>query len=178
MNTEAFLKHLRAALHPTWEAAGVSPRKWKDYSEYIFGALSKASVAAHTEPRCKGAGGELLYDMVWLPQNGGAYRLPEVVIEHENGVSEEHFTYDLRKLMMGWAPLRVMISYVPVGHEPLERLETLRAVAAKGQWNYPSNCADLVLVGPCVLQTPRDYLVLYRPDGARAFESRGMLADT
>lgn len=127
------------------------------------------------EPRWHGKGGELLYDMAWLPRNGGLYRLPQVVIEHENGASERPFIYDLRKLIIAWAPLRVMIGYVPLGHEPEERLETIRATVEKGHWAFPSSCADLVLIGHYELATPRDYLVLERPAGAHEFVSHGRL---
>lgn len=109
-------------------------------------------------------------------KNGGSYRLPEVVIEHENGTSEKNFIYDMRKLMMAWAPLRVMIGYVPRGdHKPADRLATIRAAAAKGHWTYPDGCADLALVGPYWMNTPRDYLVLHRPPGSGKFGERGWL---
>ena len=124
--------------------------------------------------RGHGHGRELLYDGVWLPQNDGSYRLPHVLIEHENGTTPEHFIYDMRKLMMAWAPLRVMIGYVPVGHDPHERIETIRRAAETGRWVYPNDCEDLVLVDPYWMHSPRDYLVLHRPAGSSKFVEWGI----
>ncbi|NTW03257.1 MAG: hypothetical protein HGA19_18610, partial [Oscillochloris sp.] len=165
MDAERFLDHLRKALPATWDTADDAPKKPGAYSKHIFAALARAAEAARMDYRGHSYKRELLYDGIWLPQNGGSYRLPEVVIEHENGTSEQHFIYDMRKLMMACAPLRVMIGYVPPGksHMPEERLETIRKAAAAGRWAYPDDCADLALVGPYWMHTPRDYLVLHRP---------------
>lgn len=175
MDTATFLNHLRGALHESWPEAGVAPQTWSEYSSYIFKQLAEGAVSAGMEPRWHSAGRELLFDMVWLPRNHGAYRLPQVVIEHENGASEDNFIYDMRKLMMAWVPLRVMIGYMPRGHDPKERIETLRLAAEQGHWSYPDDCADLALVGPYKMDTPRDYLVLHRSAGSQTFVELGML---
>jgi len=177
MDAETFLSHLRVALHTTWGEAKVSLKKPSECSKYIFKALSEAAGSAGIDYRGHSYKRELLYDGVWLPQNGGVYRLPQVVIEHENGTSEEHFIYDMRKLIMAWAPLRVMIGYVPAGgnHKPVDRLATIRAAAEKGHWIYPAGCEDLALVGPYWMHTPRDYLVLHRPANTQTFVELGKL---
>jgi hypothetical protein len=87
---------------------------------------------------------------------------------------------DMRKLMMACAPVPVMIGYVPTGrtHTPAHRLATITAAAEQGRWTYPAGCADLALVGPYWMHTPRDYLVLHRPAGSEEFVERGMLDET
>jgi hypothetical protein len=53
-------------------------------------------------------GRELLFDGLWLPKLTRTYRLPQVVIEHEHLTSDHEIFYDLRKVMMAWAPVRVI----------------------------------------------------------------------
>lgn len=175
MDAQTFLSHLRGALDVGWKEANTWPQKPSEYSNYIFPVLAKAASSARMAYRGRGHDYELLYDGVWLPQNDGKYRLPQVIIEHENGVTEKDFIYDMRKLVMGWAPLRVMIGYVPIGHEPHERLAQINAAAVAGRWAYPDGCTDLALVGPYRMETPRSYLVLHRPAGAGAFATWGEL---
>lgn len=176
MNVEAFLGHLYDALDADWTTVPNPPGRDGDYSRYIFPVLARAARDAGLDPRWKHEGRELLYDMVWLPRNGGTFRMPEVVIEHENLTHPLDFLVDLRKLLVAWAPLRVMIGYVPREHDPEERLETLRQAAKEGHWTYPNDCADLALVGPYKMHTPRDYLVLHRPAGTREFVERRRLS--
>lgn len=170
-----FLRHLFHALHKTWEASGVAPQTPGAYSAYMFDVLSRAAALAGMNYRGHGRGGELLFDGLWLHQGAGRDSLPQVVIEHENGTSDEHVIYDLRKLMMAWAPVRVMICYAPRGYSLAQRITELEQAIAARDWTYPDGCEDLVLVGPFFMDTPRDYTVLHRPEGTAQFRNLGYL---
>lgn len=169
MDAQQFLSQLLDVLPDTWAGVDPPPRTPGDYSTHIFSALAEAADQAEMQYRGHGHEREVLFDGLWLPGKVSNYRLPQVVIEHENGTKLEDILYDLRKVMMAWAPVRVMFGYAQREQDPYLRVAELEERIKGFGWTYPPGCEDLILIGPYLMPTPRSYLVLYRPPGVTSF---------
>jgi hypothetical protein len=88
---------------------------------------------------------ECLFDFT-LYREWRDYSLPSVIIEHENQWTDDAFMFDFWKLMMGFAPLRVMFGYAGTQPQLERRIEHIRAQAKANGWNYPQGVEDLVLL--------------------------------
>jgi hypothetical protein len=117
---------------------------------------------------------ELLFDFCWFT-NRGEYALPDVVIEHENSPHKRDFLYDLWKLMVARAPLRVMIGYVATDDERTARLSDINRIAAESHWMFPDETEDLVLIGTTSMPTPQSFAVCLRSAGVAQFRYVGNL---
>ena len=67
---------------------------------YIFAALAQAATETGMDYRGRSHRRKLLYDGVLTPRNGGSYCMPQVGIEHKNGLSRNHFMYALLALLL------------------------------------------------------------------------------
>lgn len=169
MDAYNFVSNLLDVLPATWAETARPPTTPGAYSDYIFKKLALAAERAGMQYRGYEHGCEVLFDGLWLLGNVSTYRLPQVVIEHENLVGLEDILYDLRKVMMAWAPVRVMIGYAQVNQARRERVQELLERISRTHWLYPSGSEDLILIGRYLMHSPRDYLVLHRPDGESVF---------
>ena len=78
---------------------------------YIFAALAQAATETGMDYRGRSHRRKLLYDGVLTPRNGGSSCMPQVGIEHKNGLSRNHFMYALLALLLclaGIAPFTHM----------------------------------------------------------------------
>ena len=90
------------------------------------------------------------------------YSLPAVVIEHENQWTEAAFMFDMWKLMIGHAPLRVMFGYANTPAAADHLIARLREHAHQSSWTAPSGVEDLVLVGHGGMDPIKDWRVVRR----------------
>ncbi len=85
---------------------------------------------------------EYLFDVTMYPE-WEPYSLPDVLVEHENSHRREAFLYDFWKLMMGYAPLRVMIGYARTKSEA----EALASEVESLKMRVADDTEDLVMIG-------------------------------
>ncbi|MCP3063083.1 hypothetical protein LXT21_30340 [Myxococcus sp. K38C18041901] len=103
---------------------------------------------------------EFLFDYT-LFSDWGTFTQPVVILEHENNWNVHSFMEDFWKLMVGYAPLRVMIGYGRDANHVEEYVTAIRESAIKGKWRYPPAVEDLVLIGHGEM-TPRGFKVVNR----------------
>jgi hypothetical protein len=90
---------------------------------------------------------EYLFDVtVYNRHDWQRSSLPSVIIEHENQWSETALLQDFWKVLVGWAPLRVMIGYAANAEAVDKRVRAILAEAKVCDWRYPQDAEDLVLL--------------------------------
>jgi len=117
---------------------------------------------------------EFLFDFT-LYHNWSNFSEPVVIIEHENNWNTGAFMADFWKLLLGYAPLRVMIGYQRTAGRVREYFDAIRSNAARERWRYPADTEDLVLVGH-ERMAPQGFHVLRRSMGSREWCDCGLLA--
>ena len=175
MNGDEFLRALKDAKRRGTEPAEVSAASWTHYMTGRLLDLAKENelhlcgkTLGHFGPDLKTEhlAREYLFDFTLYERDAWKnHSLPCVIIEHENQWSEGEFLRDLWKVMIGFAPLRVMFGYAR-DEQGVKALATaVRREAAS--WSYPAQgVEDLVL-----LRHPgaTAWRLLRRPPGAKAW---------
>jgi hypothetical protein len=182
MNVERFLASLNAVLPDRYpkDGDGLHGGAWTAWmADHLH------EVARRNDLRCcchqgaadtDHAGGyrrEYLFDFTWY-RTWVAYELPVVAIEHENVWKKEAFLLDAWKLMMSAAPLRVMFGYARRAAELDAYVEALREAARSGQWRYPSQSEDVLLLGHASMG-PREFRVIVRRAASDRWEEGDLL---
>ncbi len=99
------------------------------------------------------------------------YELPSVIIEHENSHGREGFLLDFWKLMLGFAPLRVMVGYVSRRRDCSVRFREMERVARSME--KPQTTTDLVLIRSPDMKEDKPYFLGWeRPAGQDEWEER------
>lgn len=104
-------------------------------------AIEKSAGEESKHWRC-----EYLFDFTLYRKEWEDYSLPLVIIEHENQWNSAAFMFDFWKLMIGFAPLRVMFGYAGTQALLEQRIQGIRDNARASAWNYPESVEDLVLL--------------------------------
>lgn len=171
MDAKRFLEALGAAMHgagnPRWNG---SPAQW---TLYMLSRLLDAANANSLHMCARGIGRgnghhmaqEFLFDITMYDQVRWVdWGQPSIIIEHENLWSDESFYADFWKLLVGFAPLRVMFGYANNEADVRTRAANLSQKGAASGWTYPSGVEDLVVLRSPDMNWP-DWVVVHRPDG-------------
>lgn len=117
------------------------------WTEAITAWLGATSVAlSHTIRSRWHVGGEDRFDYSLVP-NALKGTLPSVLIEHELSTAPKAFDSDFRKLLLGFAPVRVMFGYVEPNASRSRVIEQVNKRSAEFDWQFPENTEDVLLVG-------------------------------
>jgi hypothetical protein len=174
MNADEFLKAFAVSYQPAPAPGRDGATPW---TEYMANRVWRI-VTAHELHLCTTTGSirpptdpvalehwrrECLFDFTLYEKGWHDYSLPSVIIEHENSWRHEAFMFDFWKLMMGFAPLRVMFGYVGTETQLDERFEHIRRHAHTSGWRYPEHVEDLVLLRSPEMDT-KEWRVLSRAE--------------
>jgi len=116
----------------------------------------------HVDPNQHKAAESLFDFTLFKPADWEAWSLPSVIIEHENQWTEQAFLQDFWKLLVGYAPLRVMFGYAGSVADVDARVRALLTHEVQSRWSYPADVEDLVLLRSPVMPWP-EWRILYRP---------------
>jgi hypothetical protein len=90
---------------------------------------------------------EFLYDFtMYANDDWEPWSLPSIIIEHENLWTPVAFFQDFWKLLVGFAPLRVMFGYSGTADGVADLVNKIGAHEAESCWAYPAATEDLVLL--------------------------------
>ncbi|MBZ4395346.1 hypothetical protein OWM54_19370 [Myxococcus sp. MISCRS1] len=174
VNALGFAQSLVNALPKDWDG-GVPEEGTKNWSQFMAARLVEAARELKLGVCATGSGApsewskttlhsgyarEFLFDYTMF-RDWDSYTQPEVILEHENAWSVDAFMEDFWKLMVGYAPLRVMIGYCQNLERTAEYVTAIRKSASEGNWRYPPGVEDLVLIGHGRM-TPRGFKVVNR----------------
>ncbi len=109
---------------------------------------------------------EYLFDVTWYRGEGGPWEIPSVLLEHENLWHRDAFLADFWKLLLGLAPLRVMIGYAAnasLRDSWVDAINEMLSVDANNGFRPPADVDDLILIGHKGM-LPTGYAV-YQRDG-------------
>jgi hypothetical protein len=176
MNADRFLRAFGASFFepPPWKGARLGATPWTDYMAERIWRMAHAEdlhlctttgrvIEQGTPAQLEHWRREYLFDFT-MYSGWEDYSLPAVIIEHENEWRDEAFMLDFWKLMMGFAPLRVMLGYAGNQTQLEQRVRTIRESARLSGWSYPQGVEDLVLLRSPDMDT-KTWCVLSR-DGA------------
>lgn len=92
---------------------------------------------------------EHLLDVTWFRQDCGDWDTPELILEHENQYKEVEFLKDFWKLLVGYAPVRVMIGYCGKKDSRVALIESVNQKLrdSKTHIRFPGEVEDLILLG-------------------------------
>jgi hypothetical protein len=131
---------------------------------------SRTGAAAPLAVQDGGLHREHLFDFTFY-RDDAFYRLPEVIVEHENSHRPGAFMYDFWKLMLGYAPLRVMFGYAANEHGVASRAALIHSTSTNAGWVYPPGVSDLVLLRSRETP-PMEWQILERRDGSSSWTAR------
>ena len=187
MKAHDFLAKLARSLKARTPDAGPGSElrkatRWTSYmTERILdvAGAANAHVCAKTIPRENEVHerAEYLFDFTLYKSGWKDYSLPIVLIEHENQWNEAAFLRDFWKLMLGYAPLRVMFGYVKSNENAGSLVGTIRAEAQTSSWTYPGDTEDLVLIGHEGMGA-LDWRILHRAAGSSDWKDSSLPAHT
>ena len=169
-----FLNELDRAVRAKSPPADLTPGNWTYYMTGRLLALAN-SASAHVCSRTLGQipavgqgqheSQEYLFDFTLYEKNDWRHwSLPSVIIEHENQWSEREFLVDFWKVLVGFAPLRVMFGYTKERSGTAGLANTIDSHASTSRWRYPVDVEDLVLLRAPEMTWPH-WTVLYRANG-------------
>lgn len=154
-----FLRELHYSLLTCGEAEGPTQGYWTEFMTRVLLRTSnrlKLGLCSQYLPveqvdwakasKERGLRREYLFDFTMFKGWSG-YELPRVVVEHENLYSKAEFLLDFWKLMLGFAPLRVMFGYTRRENQVLKRWNDVEGLSRTRDWVYPAESSDLVLIG-------------------------------
>lgn len=187
MSAEQFMNILAMLFAKSPQPSIYGGESWTHYMTRMLHLTAKAgslvccchqgNITAHEEIFGAESGceyREYLFDLTWYSNNNGYYEQPAVIIEQENHYDPSEFRLDFWKLMVGYAPLRVMVGYTKTQAECSDRIDWLNQAVNENQWNFPPQTEDLVLVGYQAMEHG-DFLVAHRPVGEVRWSNRGSL---
>jgi hypothetical protein len=123
LHADSFLFALRARLDEApkeaIEDASAGAAAW---TGFVFGALAHAAddcgmvsfAARHVTPASRAEAWALrdhLFDVTWFRRDCTDWETPLLILEHENAWNRSAFLVDFWKLLVGYAPVRVMMGY-------------------------------------------------------------------
>ena len=165
---------LAAASPDALEAAFHGAASW---STFFFKALEAAardemvSCAARHSTTSGEIGAwtkrEYLFDATWFRRNCRDWDTPDLILEHENLWDLREFMVDFWKLLLGYAPLRVMVGYSRDQAEHEAWISAVNDALRDCAIRIPADVEDLILLGHRGMK-PTDYSVYRRRD--RQFE--------
>lgn len=179
MNIDEFLRTLNARLAAAppdaIEEALVGAANW---STFVFRALADAaadhgmvSCAARHITASTDVGAwtkrEYLFDVTWFLRTCADWDTPALILEHENLWNREAFMADFWKLLIGYAPLRVMMAYAGDSEARESWIAHVNEVLShrEAAIRLPDDVDDLILLGHRGMK-PTGYAV-YRRQGRR-----------
>lgn len=157
LHSESFLFALRGRL---LEAPSKSIEDAKQgaaaWSGFMFGALADAAqdcgmvcCASRLHGGPQWARREHLFDVTWFREKCGDWETPELILEHENQWSEREFLVDFWKLLLGYAPIRVMIGYCDNELRRTTWVDKVNSILNERAQHIrlPDGVEDLILLG-------------------------------
>jgi len=195
LSAETFLKLLKNTLPSQWGGEFPLPSGAKEQTKFMSKILHQMVEQADMGCCCmywdahasaagqgwknatkeQGLEIEHLFDFTWF-KTWVPYEQPAVIIEHENNGSKDAFLKDLWKILVGFAPLRVMIGYAGRSDLWKSYLDDMNNLSSKAQWSYPVGSEDLVLVGYWRME-PQHFRILRRQEAKGTFEDHGWLSE-
>lgn len=153
------------------------------WTDFVFRALADAardcgmvSCAARTSTKTPREEAwtrrEYLFDVTWFRPNCTDYETPSLILEHENAWDQGAFLLDFWKILVGYAPVRVMMGYSrhKSEHAPwIAKVNEILADESRGV-RLPADVEDLILLGHRDME-PTGYAVYRRQK--RCFVSSG-----
>jgi hypothetical protein len=157
LNTDDFLHALRISLLAApREAVSYAQVNATSWSSFMFGVLERVaatcgmvSCAARHGTGPDWARREHLFDVTWFRTNCGDWETPELILEHENQHNQTEFLKDFWKLLLGYAPMRVMIGYCSEASKRIEWIEKVNEILTKSKSHirFPNAVDDVILLG-------------------------------
>lgn len=192
MKAEKFLTMFHNILPSQWGGEFSRPSGSKKQTEFISEILHRMVKQADMGCCCnkgehasveewdtaikeQGLDIEYMFDFTWFKE-WVLYEQPSVIIEHENSDKPEDFFKDFWKILVGFAPLRIMIGYTKKPDLWKQYLHKMNDLEQKAQWRYPIDADDLVLIGHWKME-PRKFRVIRRKVGEVHFEDNGWLSE-
>lgn len=188
MNAATFLYRFAQALPETF-ADLPRPASIGERTSFVAKRLHKVAQAQgkyccclhapHAKPNdpndktVRGAKIQLLWDFTWYA-GADLLLLPDVVIAYEGSGQTADFLRGVRKMLMGAAPLRVLIGYAAYADTVGSVLNMIDHQAKTGAWAFPPGTEDLILAGHSTME-PRGFRVRYRRESETTFEDIGLL---
>lgn len=116
---------------------------------------------------------EFMFDFtLYADADWTEWGLPSIIIEHENHWSQAAFLQDFWKLLVGYAPLRVMFGYAKEQDGVDALVSVVLGHAKASRWRYPPVTEDLVLLRCPEMAWPT-WRVLRRDAGSEAWRDSG-----
>ncbi|HRI66699.1 MAG TPA: hypothetical protein PK156_20780 [Polyangium sp.] len=157
LHAESFLFALRAQLKDAPPKAIENAKQGAaGWSGFMFSALADAAgdcgmvcCASRLQGGPQWARREHLFDITWYRHDCGDWETPIVILEHENQWNKREFLVDFWKLLLGYAPLRVMIGYCAKAAEREEWVDSVNSILnQRTQYiGLPDGVEDLILLG-------------------------------
>lgn len=124
-------------------------------------AARHSTVASQTEVWARR---EHLFDVTWFRRDCTDWEPPVLILEHENAWDKRAFLVDFWKLLVGYAPIRVMMGYSrhPRDHESWIS-EVNQIIADESRVPLPQDVDDVILLGHRGMQ-PSGYAVYRRKE--------------
>lgn len=132
---------------------GVGCKAWTSLMFDVFQAAANDCAMVSCSPKNKRgpywAKREHLLDVTWFRTDCGDWDTPELILEHENQHSQQEFLRDFWKLLVGYAPVRVMIGYCGKKDQRVSWIDSLNQKLrdTKAQIRFPGDVEDLILLG-------------------------------
>jgi hypothetical protein len=107
--------------------------------------------------------------VTWFRRDCADWETPALILEHENAWDQGAFLVDFWKLLLGYAPVRVMIGYSRDARDHEPWVARVNAILAdhREEIRLPDRVEDLILLGHRGM-TPTGYAVYRRQE--RRFE--------
>jgi hypothetical protein len=130
------------------------------WTRFVFSALAAAaedcgmvSCAAHHATTSSRAGAwaqrEHLFDVTWFRRACADWETPALILEHEDAWDQDAFMVDFWKLLLGYAPVRVIIGYSRHARDHEAWIARVNAILAehRAAIRLPEHVEDLILLG-------------------------------